>query len=400
MDILSRFINYVKIDTRSVENSKTIPSTPTQLDLIDLLDSELKGMGINTKKTNMGILYAKLESNSADKRKIGFISHVDTAPDVSGFMVKPQIIKNYSGEVLKLKDNIVLDKKALPSLNRAIGKTLITTDGTTLLGGDDKAGVADIMDMLEYYVTTNEAHCTIFVAFTPDEEIGGVMPYFDLDFFDCDFAYTVDGGEPNTISYDNFNAVSAVVDIKGLDIHPGTAKGKMINASLVGMEFQSLLPVFDNPMYTEKHEGFNHLVSFSGETGEARLVYIIRNHDMNLVTKQKNDFYNAKDFLNKKYGYEIVSLNFTDGYKNMKEIISKDMTPVNTAVDAIKASGFEPFFEITRGGTDGATLTNMGLSCPNLGTGSYNHHGQYEIAILEEMMEVSLILKNIVKADI
>lgn len=400
MNLLDRFISYVKIDTKSVEESSTIPSTLSQLDLINLLESELKGMGIETKKSDKGLLYAKLASNSEDKRKIGFIAHVDTAPDVSGFMVKPQIFENYDGKEIVLKNNIILNPNSLETLTRAVGKTLITTDGTTLLGGDDKAGVANIMSMLEYYVESKEPHCNIYVSFTPDEEIGGVMPYFDLDYFDCDFAYTVDGGEPNTISFDNFNAVSAVVDIKGLDIHPGTAKGKMINSALIGMEFQSLLPVFDNPMYTEGHEGFNHLVHMTAETGEARLIYIIRNHSLELIEKQKNDFKNAEIFLNKKYYDGILKVSFKDGYRNMKEIISKDMTPVNTAVKAIKEAGFEPFFEKTRGGTDGATLTNMGLSCPNLGTGSYNHHGQYEIAILEEMQDVCNILINIVKSEI
>lgn len=398
MKLLDRFISYVKIDTKSEEGSKTIPSTFSQLDLIDLLESELKGFGLETKRDDKGLLYAKLLSNSGDQRKIGFIAHVDTAPDVSGFMVNPLIHKDYDGSIIELKSGIILDKNNLNKLNRAIGKTLITTDGTTLLGADDKAGIANIMDMVEYYVTSDDPHCNIYISFTPDEEIGGVMPYFDLDYFDCDFAYTVDGAEPNTISYDNFNAVSAVVDIKGLDIHPGSAKGKMINASLVAMEFQSLLPTFDNPMYTEKHEGFNHLIHMQGETGEARLIYIIRNHDIKLVEKQKQDFLNAVEFLNKKYPADTVSIVFKESYKNMKEIIVKDMTVVDTAVEAIKSCGFEPFFEITRGGTDGSTLTNMGLNCPNLGTGSYNHHGQYEIAILEEMQDVSKILKQIVLA--
>jgi tripeptide aminopeptidase len=323
---------------------------------------------------------------------------MDTIPGFSGTNVKPNVIYNYDGENIKL-NNITLDTNTFSYLPSLKGKTLITTDGTTVLGADDKAGIANIMGMLWYYVNNPDVkHCEINVSFSPDEEIGGAMDQFDIKGFNSDFAYTVDGLRFNEIEYENFNAASAKVEIKGFDIHPGDAKDKMINASRVAMEFDSMLSEFDRPEHTEGYEGFNHLTDMSGEVGYAKLSYILRNHDKEKLESQKNDFINIKDFLNKKYG-NIVTLTITDSYKNMKEKIMKDNRCVTRAIEAIKKLGFNPVSKPIRGGTDGARLTELGLNTPNLGTGGYNCHGPYEMACLEEMENVSKILIEISKTE-
>lgn len=397
--ILEYFLKYVKIDTMSKEDETTVPSTSKQFNLAKVLVEDLKELGLlDIRLTDNCFVYGRLPKNSDSNLKIGFIAHMDTIPGFSGTNVKPNVIYNYDGGNIKL-NNITLDTNTFSYLPSLKGKTLITTDGTTVLGADDKAGIANIMGMLWYYVNNPDVkHCEINVSFSPDEEIGGAMDQFDIKSFNSDFAYTVDGLRFNEIEYENFNAASAKVEIKGFDIHPGDAKDKMINASRVAMEFDNMLSEFDRPEHTEGYEGFNHLTDMSGEVGYAKLSYILRNHDKEKLESQKNDFINIKDFLNKKYG-NIVTLTITDSYKNMKEKIMKDNRCVTRAIEAIKKLGFNPVSKPIRGGTDGARLTELGLNTPNLGTGGYNCHGPYEMACLEEMENVSKILIEISKTE-
>ena len=396
--ILDYFLKYVKIDTMSKENQNQVPSTSKQFDLAKVLVKDLEDLGLkDIKLSEHCFVTAVLPSNCNSKLNIGFIAHMDTIPGFSGTNVKPNVIENYDGKTVKLK-GIELNPIQFPFLKDLKGKTIITTDGTTVLGADDKAGDANIMTMLHYFVNNPDVpHVNIHVAFTPDEEIGGGIDYMDVKGFNCDFAYTVDGGNPFEINYENFNAASATVNIKGLDIHPGSAKGQMINASLVAMEFNELLPINERPEFTDGYDGFNHLTSMEGVCGEAKLTYILRNHDINLLNRQKNDFYNAKEFINKKYGKDLVQVEIKDSYLNMATLINEDPTCVIRAKDAIKRLGYNPVTSPIRGGTDGAKLTQMGLKTPNLGTGGYNCHGPYEMACLEEMEIVTKILIEIAK---
>ena len=396
--ILEYFLKYVKIDTMSSEDTNTTPSTEKQYNLAEVLKEDLIELGL----TDVEILphcfvRGILKSNCNSLKKIGFIAHMDTIPGFSGTNVKPNIINNYNGEDIKL-NGIELTSVQFPFLNDLVGKTLITTDGTTVLGADDKAGIADIMGMLYYYKQNPDIpHVNIHVEFTPDEEIGSGVLSFDVKDFNCDFAYTVDGGKPNEINYENFNAASATVIFNGLDIHPGSAKNQMKNASLIAMEFNSLLPVQERPEYTDNYDGFNHLCEMSGCVGNAKLEYIIRNHDRTLLEKQKNDFVNAKVFINNKYGENTCILNIKDSYKNMAELILENPECLNRARSRMQRLGLTPQESPIRGGTDGARLTFMGLPTPNLGTGSYNCHGPYELACLEEMELVTKVLIEIAK---
>ncbi len=398
MELLDYFLKYVKIDTMSAENTDTIPSTNKQFDLAKVLAKDLEDLGLeNIKISKNCIVTAVLKSNCNSKLKIGFLAHMDTIPGFSGTNVKPNIIKNYDGNIIKL-NKIELNPKQFPFLLDLKGKTLITTDGTTVLGADDKAGIANIMAMLKYYKDNKDIkHVNIHIAFTPDEEIGAGIQAFDTKAFDADYAYTVDGGYYNEINYENFNAASCNVKIHGLDIHPGSAKGQMKNASLILMEFNSLLPVNERPEYTDMYDGFNHLCEMKGAVGEAIASYILRNHSLKLLEKQKNDFINACEFINKKYGKGTCEIELKDSYLNMKELIDKDPRCIDRAINAIKNLGFTPSFLPIRGGTDGAWLTQMGLNTPNLGTGGYNCHGPYEFACLEEMENVVKILIEIAK---
>lgn len=396
--ILEYFLKYVKIDTMSSEDTNTTPSTEKQYNLAEVLKEDLIELGL----TDVEILphcfvRGILKSNCNSLKKIGFIAHMDTIPGFSGTNVKPNIINNYNGEDIKL-NGIELTSVQFPFLNDLVGKTLITTDGTTVLGADDKAGIADIMGMLYYYKQNPDVpHVNIHVEFTPDEEIGSGVLSFDVKDFNCDFAYTVDGGKPNEINYENFNAASATVIFNGLDIHPGSAKNQMKNASLIAMEFNSLLPVQERPEYTDNYDGFNHLCEMSGCVGNAKLEYIIRNHDRTLLEKQKNDFVNAKVFINNKYGENTCILNIKDSYKNMAELILENPECLNRARSRMQRLGLTPQESPIRGGTDGARLTFMGLPTPNLGTGGYNCHGPYELACLEEMELVAKVLIEIAK---
>lgn len=396
--ILEYFLKYVKVDTMSEENQEKVPSTTKQFDLAKILVEDLKKLGLDDiSLTDNCFVTASLKTNCDSDLHIGFLAHMDTIPGFSGANVKPQVINDYNGKTIKLT-GIELNPKQFPFLNDLKGKTLITTDGTTVLGADDKAGIADIMGMLEYLkANPNEKHVNIHIAFTPDEEVGGGIDEFDVKSFGCDYAYTIDGGAANEINYENFNAASATVVIKGLDIHPGSAKNQMLNASLIAMEFNSLLPVQERPEFTDGYDGFNHLSEMTGSVGEAKLHYILRNHSSSILLRQKQDFENATDFLNKKYGKNTVTLVIKDSYYNMANIINKNPKCITRALEAIKRLGITPNTSPIRGGTDGARLTQMGLNTPNLGTGGYNCHGPYEMACLEEMELVAKILIEIAK---
>jgi tripeptide aminopeptidase len=347
-----------------------------------------------------GYVYGYIPSNCDSKNTIGLIAHIDTSDEASGKDVKPQIVKNYDGSTILLNKelNLSLNPDEFNYLKNQIGHELITTDGTTLLGADDKAGIAIIMDMLEYFHNHKDVkHTAIKVAFTPDEEIGGGIDSFDVNEFGADFAYTIDGGAYNEINYENFNAASAKVEITGLDIHPGSAKDQMINAISIGCEFEMMLDQKAKPMYTEGYEGFNHLCDMSGSVTSASMDYIIRNHDKQKLEEQKQSFINIQNKLNEKYGNGVVKVTIKDSYQNMAELIKKDPRSVQVAIQAMENLGINTVTSPIRGGTDGAKLTLMGLNTPNLGTGGYNCHGPYEFACLEEMEIVVKIITEIAK---
>lgn len=401
MDIIQRFLNYVSIDTQSDESSLTNPSTDKQFNLAHVLYDELKCLGISDLKlTDNCIVYARIPANTdEDYDRIGFIAHMDTSPDFKGKDVKPRIIKNYDGSAITLNEElqIVLDPHNFECLKRDIGSDLIVTDGTTLLGADDKAGIAIIMDMAQRIMSDNTVkHGDIAIAFTPDEEVGRGTENFDTEYFNVDYAYTVDGGNADEIEYENFNADSACVKVHGLSIHPGSAKGKMLNSQLVAFEFNSLLRTFDNPAYTEGYEGFNHLTSINGDCENTVMNYIIRNHDKNLLLKQENDFKNAMEFLNRKYGDGTVEVEIVHTYANMREFIEKRMDIIDKVKRIMREMNMEPKSSPIRGGTDGASLTYMGLPCPNLGTGGRNYHGKYEYLSINEFLIMSELVYKIV----
>lgn len=406
MEIKERFLNYVNFDTQSDSYSHTVPSTSKQLKLGNYLVEELKSLGIeNAKIDEFGVVYGTIPSNNNHQGDvIGFIAHMDTSPDASGKDIHPQIIKNYQGQKITLNEDkkLYLDPEQYPQLLHLIHHDLITTDGTTLLGADDKAGIAIIMQMVEYLHTHPEfKHNDIQIAFTPDEEIGCGSNHFDVKYFNADYAYTIDGGDIHIVEYENFNAFSAKVNIHGRSIHPGSAKNKMVNSTRVAYEFDSLLPVHMRPESTEGYEGFNHLHAIQGTCEETTMDYIIRNHDLQQAKKQCQEFIDIAEFLNKKYGYQIIDLTITESYLNMKEALKDHMFIVEQALAAIKENGLDAYCSPIRGGTDGARLTFMGLPCPNLGTGGFNYHGPYEycsLTMMEKQVEILLhILKNTTK---
>jgi len=400
--LLERFLRYVKIDTQSVDDVEQFPSSSKQRDLLSLLLSELNDLHIPARMDlKYGYVYAAIPANTKSHCKLGFISHVDTSPAVSGKDVKPVITENYDGGDIKLAEGRKLSPDEFAELKTHIGKTIISSDGTTLLGADDKAGVAVIMQLAETLALNPEIkHGEIRLAFTPDEEVGRGTDFFDVKGFDADFAYTVDGGGLGELEYENFNAAGAKVIINGKSVHPGSAKGVMINANLVLMELQSMLPAFQNPMYTEGYEGFFHLDSMQGQCDKAQATYIIRDHDRAKFEAKKRLFAEAVDFLNKKYGSGAVTAEITDSYYNMKEKIAPHMHLIDNACLAMEQAGVTPKICPIRGGTDGARLSYEGLPCPNLFTGGYNFHGRYEYIPLEDMqkaLEVALNLVSIYK---
>ena len=396
--LLDRFLRYVKIDTQSDEDSSSTPSTSKQYDLLNLLKEELLQLGVKSEIDKYGRLYAKVEGNK-NYSNIGLCAHVDTALECSGKDVKPQVIKDYDLSDIPLgKSGLMLSPKEFKKLNELKGKTLITTDGTTLLGADDKAGVAIIMDILENYLMIDvDKRRGLSILFTPDEEIGRGPEHFDPKKYGCEFAYTIDGSEPEAIEIENFNAKAIQIEIKGKSIHPGDAKGVMVNASLVLAEFMAMLPQDMIPAKTEKREGFNHVVAIEGNVEKASAHYILRNHDADLLVKQVSDFETIKKQLLKKYPSSEISLQITDQYRNMIEVINKNPACKNHIETVFKKLGFKYEYKPIRGGTDGATFSFKGVPCPNLGTGSYNHHGRYEFAVLEEMEKMVQIGLEIFK---
>ena len=397
-----RFLEYIKIDTKSDETTKVTPSTKGQLEFGKVLASELKNLGLSDVKiSNDGYIYATLEGN-LDKKvpTIGFIAHMDTAPDMDGKCVNPKIVENYDGKDIKLNDSVILSPEFSPELKGYIGQTLITTDGTTLLGADDKAGVSEIMTAVEYLINHPEIkHGDIKIAFTPDEEIGEGADHFDVEGFGADFAYTLDGGHIGELEYENFNAATATVLIKGTNVHPGYAKGKMVNSMMLAHEFISKLPLDEVPEKTEKYEGFSHLISMSGEVEETKLVFIIRDFFEDTYESRKERFVEIEKELNKKYGENRVTVEIKDSYKNMKENVEPVMYIVDMAKKAMESANVTPLVKPIRGGTDGARLSFMGLPTPNIFTGGENFHGKYEYIPVESMRKAVDVILNIVKEN-
>lgn len=400
MDIKERFIRYVKIDTQSDANSMSSPSTMKQLDLSKLLVKELEELQAKSVVLDQfGIVYAHIPANVEGAKTIGLVAHVDTAGEMSGKNVKPRLISNYQGTDIVLNEtkNIVMKVEEFPHLKRVIGQDIIVTDGTTLLGADDKAGVAIIMDVVKYLKEHPEIlHGDIKIAFTPDEEIGRGVENFNVDYFAADFAYTLDGSDMHVLNYENFNAASADVVIKGSSIHPGDAKDKMVNAILVAMEFNALLPKEDVPHLTEGYQGFNHVTNIEGEVEGAKMHYIIRNHDSDKLEKQKGDFLKATSILNAQYGEGTVNLTLKDSYRNMGSLLKANPEALNRVYDTYKRLGIEVVALPIRGGTDGAQLSYRGLLTPNLGTGGYNFHGKYEFVSLTQMKKMVQVVTDLV----
>ena len=395
--IEERFLRYVAVDTESAEEVEQVPSTERQHDLARMLCRELQEMGFEAEHDEHCYVYGTIPGNRPDAPVIGFIAHMDTSPDMSGKDVKAKIVR-FTGEdiLLNAEKGIVLSVKDYPSLEKYRGEDIICTDGTTLLGADDKAGVAEIMTLAQFYAENPDVpHGTIKIGFTPDEEVGNGPKYFDVKKFGADFAYTLDGGELGEIEYENFNAAAMKVQVKGLGIHPGSSKNKMVNASLIAIEFDSLLPAQQRPAFTEGYEGFFHLHSMQGEVEAATLIYIIRDHDAGKFAAKKALALAAGEYLNKKYGEGTVTVEIKDSYRNMAEIIRQHYHLIDNARAAMQAIGVTPVTMPIRGGTDGATLSYMGLPCPNLCTGGANFHGRFEYIPVQSMELTYEIAKGI-----
>lgn len=397
MSVAERFLRYVKINTQADDISLSIPSSSCQLELAKVLYEECKQIGFDSVKlSDSGIVYATLYSNDETMDNIGFLAHMDTACELSGKNVNPRIIYGYDGKTIELNDEYSMSPKEFESLSTCIGEDLIVTDGTTLLGGDDKAGIAIIMQAIEEIILSKKSHGKIMVAFTCDEEVGRGTDTFELDKFEVDYAYTVDGGEIECIDYENFNAARATITIAGTTIHPGDAKGRMINAGLLAAEFVESFPKNQTPATTELKEGFYHLLSISGDVESTKLEYLLREHDDDKFKAQKSFVEDLVNNFNGKYGQRF-SLEIKDQYKNMYSFIKHDMRCIERANKAIKQVGLEPVSLPVRGGTDGAMLSEKGLLCPNLGTGSFNHHGRFEFASIQKMEKMVEIVSSIVK---
>lgn len=401
-ELIKRFTTYVKIDTQSNEDSQTCPSTPGQWDLLNLLVDELKEIGMEEVTIDEnGYVFATLPANTNKQvPTIGFLAHVDTATDFTGKNVKPQIVENYDGGdvILNKELGIVLSPEAFPSLKNYKGQTLITTDGTTLLGADDKAGVAEIMTAMNYLIQHPEIkHGKVRVAFTPDEEIGRGPHKFNVDRFGAKYAYTMDGGPLGELQYESFNAAAAKITIKGNNIHPGSAKGKMVNSIKIGMELNQQLPVREAPEYTEGYEGFYHLLSFHGDVEKTELYYIIRDHDRQKFEAKKENLVKIIDQLGQKYGEDTIDLKLEDQYYNMREKIEPVKEVFENAKEAMERLDITPVIEPIRGGTDGSQLSYMGLPTPNIFAGGENMHGKYEFVSVETMMKATEVIVEIAK---
>ncbi len=411
MRAYERLLKYVSYETTSDENSQTCPSSAKELVLADELVEELKAIGVADAHVDKdGYVYGSIPATKGaeNEKTIGLIAHMDTAPAMSGADIKPRIINDYDGAdiVLNEKLGVVMDTVTFPQLRNYVGQDLIVTDGTTLLGADDKAGIAEIMTAAAQIIEADKAcegntdehiaHGKICIAFTPDEEIGRGADRFNVESFGADYAYTVDGGMLGEIEFENFNAASAKVHIKGENIHPGEAKNKMKNASLLAMEFNSMLPPAEIPAHTEGYEGFFHLCGMSGDEENAYLDYIVRDHNMDKFLERKAMLEHITAYLNTKYGAGTVNLDMKDSYYNMREKLEADMYIVDRAVEAMRENGVEPIIQPIRGGTDGARLSFMGLLCPNLSTGGHNFHGKYEYICIQSMDKMVEIIKSIV----
>ena len=403
MTVLERFLNYVVIETTSDPYAESFPSTKSQLDFGHTLMEEMKELGLtDVTQDEYGYVFGTIPSTVPDyKGKIlGLIAHMDTAPAASGKNIKPRVIKNYDGAeiVLNAEKKIVMKPEDFPSLKQYVGQDLVVTDGLTLLGGDDKAGVAEIMTAAEYLINHPEIpHGPIRVGFTPDEEVGQGADYFDVKKFGADFAYTVDGGECGELEYENFNAASVFVDFTGLSIHPGSAKNKMVNALLLAMEFQGMMPEAQKPEHTEGREGFIHLESLEGSVEHASSEYIVRDHDFDLFKKKKEYMQRAADYMNVKYGEGTVSLRMEDSYYNMRQQIEPHYFLIENVLKVYEKLDIEPKIQPIRGGTDGSRLSFMGLPCPNLGTGGHNFHGHFEYVCVQSMEKCVQVLIELVK---
>ncbi len=400
-NIKDRFLRYVAVDTQSNEESENQPSAGKELNLLKMLRDELAALGVKAELDEWGYVMASIPSNvDAKVPAIGFIAHVDTSPDAPGANVKPQIVENYDGSDIPLKgvEGLALKTSDFPELLAHKGETIITTDGTTLLGADDKAGVAEIMDAVQYIVAHPEfKHGEIKIGFTPDEEIGRGVVKFDVKKFGADYAYTMDGGEVGELEFENFNAASATVTVQGRNVHPGYAKGKMLNSIIIASEFNTLLPCGERPELTQDYEGFFHIIGFKGTVEQTTLNYIIRDHDRGKFEKKKATVAKCAEFINARYGEGTIKLEVKDQYYNMREQVEPHYHVVEKAVKAMEMAGIKPKIQPIRGGTDGANLSFKGLPCPNIFAGGLNFHGRFEWVPLESMQKASEVILNIVK---
>lgn len=393
-----RFLRYVSFDTQSADGANAIPSTQKQFDLANALVQEMREMGISDARVDEHCyVYGSLPATAPDRNALGFVAHMDTSPAASGANVRPRIVQNYAGGDIPLAPGVTIEAAMFPALAKCVGEDLIVTDGTTLLGADDKAGIAEILTAVEELLAEGGAHASLRIGFTPDEEIGRGADRFDLAHFGADYAYTVDGGTLGELEYENFNAASAVVTVHGRNVHPGSAKRCMINAQLIAMEFHGMLPVHDRPEATEGYEGFSHLCAMQGEVELATLEYIIRDHDRASFEARKALFESAAAFLNAKYGAGTVEVALRDSYYNMREKIEPHMAIVEAAQQAMRDAGVTPRVVPIRGGTDGARLSYEGLPCPNLFTGGENYHGRFEYVPVEDMEAAVRTLKCILR---
>jgi len=398
--VVERFIKYARIYTGSDPKAESYPSTKRQFDLLILLKDELLSLGVSDAGINKyGYVTGTIPANvEGDFPVIGFIAHVDTSPDFNGENVIPQIIKKYDGKPVFLKNNVTINPVEFPEISNYIGQSLITADGTSLLGADDKAGVAEIMSAVEILMNNKELkHGTIKICFTPDEEIGKGTDFFDVKKFGAEFAYTIDGGEIGELEYENFNAAYAKIIVKGRSVHPGAAKNKLINASLVANKLVSLLPQDQRPEHTEKYEGFFHLLSFNGTVEHAELEYLIRDHDADKFSYKKKLLKEVTQFVNHEYGNEVVKIEMKDQYYNMREKIEPLKYIINIAEKAMMQAGVKPIIKAIRGGTDGARLSYDGLPCPNIFAGGHNFHGPYEFIPIPSMLKAVEVIINICK---
>ena len=399
MELKERFLKYVAVDTQSAEESETFPSTQKQWTLLNMLVEEMKALGLTEVSIDkygyaMGTIPASEGCENAPV--IGFLAHVDTSPDMSGENVRPRIIENYDGGDIVLNNALTMRVEEFPELKNFIGHTLIHTDGTTLLGADDKAGVAEIMSAAEYLMSHPEVrHGKIRIGFTPDEEIGRGVDFFDVKAFGADFAYTMDGGYEGELEYENFNAASAKIQINGRNVHPGYAKGKMINAIEVACELDSMIPAQERPQYTEGYEGFYHCVGINGTVEQANISYIIRDHDVERFERRKVWMWSVVDMLKKKYGEQVLTLTLKDQYYNMRKMVEPHPQVIDKALEAMRMADVKPLVRPIRGGTDGARLSFMGLPCPNIFAGGMNFHGKFEYCSLDSMEKAMRVIINL-----